>query len=75
MGWCNYQPNSTIRIIKKAIDVFDMNNNKLHHFESLNECCSFMGKQYGETFDRHTIGKICRGEKKSYKGFIFKYVA
>ena len=75
LGWCNYQPNSTIRIIKKAIDVFDMNNNKLHHFESLNECCSFMEKQYGETFDRHTIGKTCRGEKKSYKGFIFKYVA
>ena len=75
LGWCNYQPNSTIRIIKKAIDVFDMNNNKLHHFESLNECCSFMGKQYGKTFDRHTIGKTCRGEKKSYKGFIFKYVA
>lgn len=51
----------------KPVDMFDINNNFIKHFDSITDCQNETGirKQY--------ISLCCLGKKNNINGFIFKY--
>lgn len=69
IGWCNYQPrNSFIVYDKHTLE-------KIYEFDDIDSCVDNLnslnlGK--GEFKKKH-IYPVCRGEKPSYRGFIFRY--
>lgn len=70
LGWCNY-----VIIKDKEVNVYDKSNLKLlYSFTNLSNCVNFLNDKYKTEFDRNTIISVCKGRKKSYRGFIFKYV-
>lgn len=53
----------TVKILQ-----FDMNNNFIQEFNSLREACDNLSVKW----DKY-ISKVCKGEKKHYKKFIWKF--
>lgn len=46
----------------------------LYSFQNLSECVNYLNQKYETDFNKHMITSVCGGYKKSYKGFIFKYI-
>ena len=66
-GWCKY----TLRYVKRHISVFDMENHKLHDFESILKCVHNMSDIYNIKFKYSCVLNACNNAKP-YNGFIFK---
>lgn len=52
--------------MKKVLQ-FDLNGNLIKEWSSVSECSQSLN------IDLSSIAKCCRGEKKTYKAFIWKY--
>lgn len=71
LGWCKY-----INQLSKEIKVYDKNDmTERYSFNSLSECADKLTDMLKEEFNKKMIVNVCCGHKKSYKGFVFKYVA
>ena len=69
IGWCKY----SLRKAKRSIDVFDLQNKKLHTFESILKCTNEMSSIYNIKFTYGCIVNACNN-LNSYNGFVFKWV-
>ncbi|MGV2640105.1 hypothetical protein GNF86_01435 [Clostridium perfringens] len=82
LKWCdynveisNYYKNKKVseetksRCSKKIIC---LNNNKI--FDSASECSKQSEEIFGVKLTTSSIGRVCRNERKQYKGLIFKYL-
>ena len=82
LGWCEYNPQKEqdkgrIRGIKKRlkrIEVFK-DGISLGEFESAREIDTNSEKLFGIKLNYKNISQVCNGEKRTHKGFIFKFVA
>jgi len=54
---------------KKRVEQYDINNNLLNTFDSVNDAYRYLNKKYGGS-----IGKCCNGESKNCLGYIWKWV-
>ena len=54
---------------KKRVEQYDINNNLLNTFDSVNDAYRYLNKEYGGS-----IGKCCNGESKNCLGYIWKWV-
>ena len=77
LGWCNYNKKETIKYGKKLspynirkVRVIELNK----IYDSITKCSQDLEKIYGKYFGISNIVSVCRGYKKSYKGFHFEYV-
>lgn len=81
LGWCDYDPKEEIRKIArqngkisgKKVEMFKGNKN-IGVFLSCHELDRQSKKIFGFRLNFKGITRVCRGERKSYKGFTFKYV-
>lgn len=81
LGWCYYNPKEEMRKIArqngktsgKKVEIFK-SNKSLGIFESCAELERRSEELFGFRLNFKGIGRVCRGERKSYKGFTFKYV-
>jgi hypothetical protein len=72
LGLCNYDSEKTKSINNgKAVIVIDVNNNKLHEFNGINECARSMENIYHTPFYRRYIRNSIN-TNRPYKGFIFQ---
>lgn len=55
--------------IKRPVIQLDLNNNIINQFDSVSEA----RKQLGY-ISNNCISRVCRGERKSYKGFRWQYI-
>ena len=79
--WCNY--NSKEEIIKngyingnalgKQVEIFK-DKDLLGAFPSCSELDRQSEKLFGTHLDYRNISAVCNGKRKTYKGFIFRYV-
>lgn len=70
LGWCNYT-----NPLNRKVSVYNKITNELvYSFDNITNCITFLNEKYETDFKRTMIGNVCNGHKKSYKGFIFKYV-
>ena len=69
ISWCNYPKP------KKKFSVYDKQNLLIGTFDSIQKCIDYMNNNYEDNFYRTQIYTNCNGKRKSYKGFVFKYVA
>jgi len=53
---------------KKKVEQYDMNNNLLNTFDSINDAYTHLNKKYGGG-----IGRCCNGKIKNCVGFIWKW--
>ena len=77
LGWCNYNKEDTYKYCKKIspcnirkVRVIELNK----IYDSITKCSQDLEKIYGKYFGISNIVSVCRGYKKSYKGFHFEYV-
>ncbi|NGS95760.1 hypothetical protein G6Z25_02345 [Clostridium perfringens] len=85
LGWCNYDPsNERIRGSKKGtlllkrkfsrkVEVFK-DNKSLGIFSSCAELERQSEKLFEVKLNNSRISSVCRGKRKSHKGFTFKYI-
>ena len=70
LEWCTHEYNNTygtrIERCSKPVLQFDLNGNLIKEWKSINEC----GRN---GFKKSDICKCCRGERKTHRGFIWKY--
>ena len=66
---CDYVPK------KKYQPVMAMNimTNTVFHFNSITECVKEITNIYNIKISASSVGRVCRGEYESCKGFIFQY--
>lgn len=80
LGWCSYNPREHIRTLRsfygdggvKKVEVYK-NGERLGVHHSTSNLVEVGEKVYGEKFKRACIQAVCRGERKSHKGYQFKY--
>lgn len=80
LGWCNYDPeieayksNSRPKESKrKPVEVFK-DNVSIGVFKSITEVSRLVGISFGIDLKIGGISRVCRGERKQYKGFNFKF--
>lgn len=86
-NWCDYKPikketksknklkSNNIKSNKKckSLEIFK-DNVSLGIFQSSAELERQSEKLFGVKLNNRNISAVCRGEKKTYKGFIFKYI-
>jgi very-short-patch-repair endonuclease len=53
---------------KKRVEQYDINNNLINTFDSVNDAYRHLNKKYGGS-----IGKCCNGESKNCLGYIWKW--
>lgn len=79
LEWCTPKENtnhgSCIDKIKeskkkyqKKVGVYDFDNNLINSFDSLTECSKYYNTRPSQ------ISRVCLGERKQFKGMIFKYI-
>ncbi|EPB8173244.1 hypothetical protein ACRTAL_002422 [Clostridium perfringens] len=81
LGWCNYDPkeeikkcgNSSRKAIGKKVEIFK-DNKSLGIFESCAELSRQSERLFGCKLLKENISSVCRGVRKQYKNYIFKYV-
>lgn len=81
LGWCNYDSKEEIeknaiktgRANGKKVEVFK-DNKSLGIFESCHELERKSEELFRVKLGNSAISEVCRGKKKQYKGYIFKYV-
>lgn len=68
-GYNKPGPNLGKELVKKqkSIDMFDLNNNFIRSFKSINEASEYL------KIDKSNICKVLKGKLKKSKGHIFKY--
>ncbi|EKS4345126.1 hypothetical protein QB607_003130 [Clostridium botulinum] len=82
LGWCEYNPKEEMRksAIKcnrnkcKQIEIINKNGDILGIFESCNDLERKSEELFGIKLNNNNISAVCRGEQKTHKGFIFKYI-
>lgn len=47
--------------------------NAVFHFNSITECIKEITNIYNIKISASSVGRVCRGEYESCKGFIFQY--
>lgn len=81
LGWCNYNPDlekikggkSTTKFKYKAVEVFK-DNISLGVFQSAKYLDNVSLDVFGVKFSRKSISRVCLGERRTHKGYIFKFV-
>lgn len=80
LGWCKYDgKEEMIKIVSKKgkngkeVEVFERNKS-LGIFNSSSELERKSEELFGIRLTQVGISRVCRGERKQYKGFTFKYV-
>ena len=70
LGWCEY-----IGYIgnKKRIAMYDLEGNMIREECSARELIRVLEKEMGIFLDFRAISEVCKGKRKSHKGFVFKY--
>jgi hypothetical protein len=68
LGLCVYTPTPHKR---NMVLVKDYNNNIIHSFYGIGECCRELSKIYGDNFSTTSVIRHCNN-KKPYKNFIFE---
>lgn len=58
---------------KKKVYVYDLNMNFLTEYESLHELEQNSLNDFGVLLKTSSVSKVCNGERKKYKNFIFSY--
>jgi hypothetical protein len=75
-GWCAYNSEKSIQNgishISKEINVFDIKNNFIKTYESVNRCAIELSNIYNIKFDNTNIGRAAISGKL-YHGLYFKY--
>ena len=64
----------SMSIHQRKIKVFDKDNMYIGNYDSIKNCSEQLQEMYGIFFFSFSISKACRGNYKSYKGFVFQYV-
>ena len=81
LGWCDYDSKEeTVRASSKSgknnskkVEIFK-NNQSLGIFPSCTELSRQSEELFGVRLLISSISAVCKGERKQYKGFIFKYI-
>lgn len=85
LGWCNYNPKEESlkggkkssdfirKILSKKVEIFK-DNKSLGVFKSSSELARQSEILFEVKLSQGCISSVCRGERKSHKGFTFKYV-
>ena len=68
LGWCEYIGN------KKRIAMYDSKGNVIREECSTRELIRVLEKEMGIFLDFRAISEVCKGKRKSHKGFVFKYL-
>lgn len=76
IGWCNYNPKDRYKNAKwnpkrDGKHIICINNNM--EFKSISECSTKSLDLFGINISRKSITNVCKGLKKDYKGYVFKY--
>lgn len=75
--WCNYNGKEEMRKVsvpfRKQVEVLK-DGVSYGVFEGVRYLSRQSKKLFGIFLDQGAIGRVCRGEKESYKGYIFRYV-
>lgn len=82
LGWCHYSPKEEqMKVTKianksneKQTEIFDKNGESLGIFESAVALSRISLKLFGKQFNSNLISAVCRGERKTHQGYMFKYV-
>lgn len=72
--WCykgNYNPKDLIKGRYKSISQYDMNNNYIATYDSMDDIATFLGKKTNEIHEY--IKRVCRKERKSTFGYKWFY--
>lgn len=78
LGMCNYNPkkeqsngaNYSNKLREKTLICIETQD----VFLCAKECADYMSNAYKDSIDRYGITKACNGNRKSYKGWHFKYI-
>lgn len=73
LGWCDHEEHSTWRytgVFDKRVICIELQE----IFKSATECSKILKERYNENFLASSISAVCRGDRKSHKGFHFEYV-
>lgn len=72
----NYNPNNDYSVIinqfesaKKKVGKYDLQNNLIEKYNSIKDACLKNGYPI-----KNYIGEVCSGKRKTYKGFIWKFI-
>lgn len=75
-GLCDYDPkeahHEAVITSRNGKKVYCKNNGCL--YDSTIQCADTLTKETGHYFSDKGIAKVCRDERKQYKGYIFEYV-
>lgn len=71
LEWCtveyNNKYNDKMKKCYKKVNMYDLNNNYIRNFESLEEVCVYFKKTKGN------LSSHLKGKQKTFAGYIFKY--
>ena len=78
LEWCNYEYNNkfgkkserSAKKLQKKVLMFDKNNNFIKEFNSAKDACIYLGVPVD---NRNNISKVCKGNRISACGYIWKY--
>lgn len=80
-GWCNYNPNSIMSYAsknntgsKRKVVIFNDKNEQIGEPINLTELINKSEEMFGIKFNVDCVRRVCKGGRKSYFGFIFKYL-
>lgn len=81
LGLCRYDPKSekekshqrSVKTNSRAVKVYK-NGILLGIFNSIGELSKKSEEKFGIRLVTTGVGEVCRGKRKQYKGFVFKYV-
>lgn len=72
-NWCEYNTKKVGRSNGKQVEIFK-DGVSLGMFESMAELERQSERLFGATLLNTAISEVCKGKRKQYKGFTFKYV-
>lgn len=62
------------RVIRRKVEVFNDEGIYVETYDSCQAAARNLSQRSNIKFDNSSIGKVCNGKQKQYKGFTFKYV-
>lgn len=80
-GWCFYDSKEEMAKVAKKMGTNNSKKVAVYKdgdlkdiYSSVNELDRKSEQDFGVKFDFRSISRVCRGERKSHKGYIFKYL-
>lgn len=78
LGFCSYNPKEESKkfynSLKKKVEIFAKDGKSLGIFNSAKDIENCSIEEFGVILKKGMIQKVCKGKRKTYKNFIFKYV-